>query len=139
MACVELTTAADRAADRDHRERPECDSIRPEAGELHDVPPVTVAPVRPDLDPVADSRLEQGQVYGARADVGWQADVAKRVLACSTRPALEARERDDVGPGLRDPDADCADVRHDRHLDRDSYVGIRRLQLVDQLGEILDR
>ncbi len=65
--------------------------------------------------------------------------MAQGVLAGGAGAALEAREGDDVGAGLGDPEADRADVRHDGHLDRDAHVRVDRLQLVDQLGEVLDR
>ena len=68
-----------------------------------------------------------------------QADVAQRVLAGGAGAALEARERDDVGARLGDAEADRADVRDDRDLDRDADVGVDGLELVDQLGEVLDR
>src|SRR6185312_2484258 len=97
------------------------------------------AAVGPDLDPVADPGLHQRPVDGAGADVRGQADVAQRVLAGGAGPALEAGEGDDVGAGLGDAEADRADVRHHRDLDRDPDVGVDRLQLVDQLGEVLDR
>ena len=100
---------------------------------------MAVAAVGPDLDPVADAGLHQRLVHRAGADVGGQADVAKRVLARRAGTSLEAGEGDDVGAGLGDPEPDRADVRHHRDLDRDANVGVDRLQLVDQLGEILDR
>ena len=65
--------------------------------------------------------------------------MAQRVLAGGAGPALEPREGDDVGARLGDPEADRADVRHHRDLDRDADVGVDGLQLVDQLGEVLDR
>ncbi len=65
--------------------------------------------------------------------------MAQRVLAGGAGAALEAGEGDDVGARLGDAEADRADVRHHRDLDRDAHVGVDRLQLVDQLGEVLDR
>ena len=65
--------------------------------------------------------------------------MAQRVLAGGAGAALEAREGDDVGAGLGDPEPDRADVRHHRDLDRDPHVGVDGLQLVDQLGQVLDR
>ena len=124
---------------RDHRQRPEADPVGAEAVQLDDVVAGAVAAVGPDLDPVAEPRLHQRLVHRAGADVGRQADVAERVLARRAGPALEAREGDDVGARLGDPEADRADVRHHRDLDRDPHVGVDRLQLVDQLGEVLDR
>ena len=139
VAGVELAAAADRAAERDHRQGPEGDAVRAHAEELHDVVGMAVAAVGPDLDPVADPGLHQRPVHGAGADVGGQADVAQCVLAGGAGPALEAGQRDDVGAGLGDAEADRADVRHHRDLDRDPHVGVDGLQLVDQLGQVLDR
>ena len=136
---VELTAAADRAAQRDHRQGAEADPVGPHAEQLHDVVRVAVAAVGPDLDAVADARLHQRLVHQARADVGRQADVAQRVLAGGAGTALEARQRDDVGPGLGDAQADRPDVGDHRDLYRDAQVGVDRLQLVDQLGQVLDR
>ncbi len=65
--------------------------------------------------------------------------MAQGVLAGGAGAPLEAREGDDVGARLGDPEPDRADVRHHRDLDRDAHVGVDGLQLVDQLGEVLDR
>ena len=91
VAGVELAAAADRAAQRDHRQGAEGDPVGPHAVELHDVVGVAVAAVGPDLDPVADPRLHQRPVDRPRADVGRQADVAQGVLPGGAGAALEAR------------------------------------------------
>ena len=139
VAGVELAAAADRAAEADHRQGSEADPVGAEAVQFDDVVAGAVAAVGPDLDPVAQAGLHQRPVHGAGADVGGQADVAQRVLTGGAGAALEAGEGDDVRPRLGDPEADRADVRHHRHLDRDAHVGVDRLQLVDQLGQVLDR
>ena len=139
VAGVELAAAADRAAQRDHRQGAEGDPVGAHAVQLHDVVGVAVAAVGPDLDPVADPGLHQRAVDGPGADVGRQADVAQGVLAGGARAALEARQGDDVRARLRDPEADRADVRDHRHLHRDAEVRVHGLELVDQLGEVLDR
>ena len=139
VAGVELAAAADRAAERDHRQGAEGDPVRPHAVELDHVVGVAVAAVGPDLDPVSDPRLHQRPVDRAGADVGGQAGVPERVLARGAGAALEARQGDDVGARLGDPEADRADVRHHRHLDRHPQVRVDRLQLVDQLRQVLDR
>ena len=139
VAGVELAAAADRAAEADHRQRAEADPVGAEAVQFDDVMTGPVAAVGPDLDPVADPGLHQRPVDGAGADVRGQADVAQRVLARGSGAALEAGEGDDVGARLGDAEADRADVRHHRDLDRDTHVGVDGLQLVDQLGEVLDR
>src|SRR6185312_4089168 len=90
VAGVELATAADRAAEADHRQGPEADPVGTEAVQLDDVVAGPVAAVGPDLDPVAEPRLHQRLVDRAGADVRRQADVAERVLARRARAALEA-------------------------------------------------
>ena len=122
VAGVELAAAADRAAERDHRQGAEGDAVGAHAVQLHDVVGVAVAAVGPDLDAVAEPGLHQRAVHGAGADVRRQADVAQRVLARGAGAALEARQRDDVGARLGDPEPDRADVRDDRDLDRDAHV-----------------
>ncbi len=139
VAGVELAAAADRAAEADHRQGAEADPVGAEAVQFDDVVAGAVAAVGPDLDPVAQPGLHQRPVHGAGADVRGQADVAQRVLAGGAGAALEAGEGDDVGAGLGDPEADRADVRHHRDLDRDAHVRVDGLQLVDQLGQVLDR
>ena len=138
VAGVELAAAADRAAQRDHRQGPKGDSVGPHAKQLHNVVGVAVAAVGPDLDSIANPGLHQGLVDGTRADVGRQPNVAQCMLAGRAGATLEAREGDDVGACLGDPEPDRADVGHHRHLDRDPEIGIDRLQLVDQLGQVLD-
>src|SRR5438093_1231603 len=49
-----------------------------------------------------------------------------------------SREGHDVRAGLRDPDRDDPDVRHDRHFHRDPRARVHRLELVHDLREILD-
>src|SRR6185437_15610324 len=120
VAGVELAAAADRAAEADHRQGAEADPVGAEAVELDDVVAGAVAAVGPDLHPVAEPSLHQRLVHGAGADVRGQADVPERVLARRAGAALEARERDDVRPRLGDTEADRADVRHHRDLDRDA-------------------
>src|SRR5438093_7326175 len=80
VAGVELTPAADRAAQRDHRQGAECDPVGPEAVELDDVVGMAISAVGPDLDAISDPGLHQRAVDRARADVRRQADVPKRVL-----------------------------------------------------------
>ena len=136
---VELAATADGAAQRNHRERAEADPVGAQAVQLHDVPGVAIAAVRPDLHPVADARLHQRQVHRASADVRRQPHMAQRVRARGARAALEARQRDHVRARLGDAHADGADVRHHGHLHRHPHLGVRGLQLVDQLGQVLDR
>ena len=90
VAGVELAAAADRASQRDHRQRAEAHAVGAQAVQLHDVPGVAVAAVGPDLDAVADARLHQRQVHRARADVRRQPHVAQRVRARRAGAALEA-------------------------------------------------
>ena len=139
VAGVELAPAADRASQGDHRQGAERHPVGAHAVELHDVVGVAVAAVGPDLDPVADAGLHQGAVHGSGPDVGGKPDVAQGVLAGGAGAALEARQGDDVRAGLGDAEADRADVRDDRDLDGYPEVRVDRLQLVDQLGEVLDR
>jgi hypothetical protein len=89
VARVELAPATDRAAERDHRQRPERDPVCAHAVQLHDVVRVPVAAVGPDLYAVADPRFHQRAMHGARPDVGREADVAQSVLARRPGPALE--------------------------------------------------
>ena len=73
------------------------------------------------------------------ADLHREAGATERVLARRTGATVVARERDDVRAGLRDPDGDHADVRHDRDLHRYARARIHRLELVDDLREVFDR
>src|SRR5262249_57297674 len=105
VAGIELAAAADRAAEADHRQRPEPDPVGAEAVELDDVVAGAIAAIGPDLDPVADPGLHQRPVHRAGADVGRQADVAQRVLAGGAGPAPPAPEGGGGGARPRDPPA----------------------------------
>src|SRR5258706_1307465 len=139
VACVELAAAADRAADRDHRERPETDTVGAEAQHLHDVERALHPAVARDLPLVAQARRDERAMPLGHADLRGEARAAQRVLPRGAGAAVVSGERDDVRAGFRDADRDDADVRHDRDLHRHARARIDRFQLVDDLREILDR
>src|SRR5207302_3037039 len=135
---VELATPADRAADRDHGERPESNAVRAKAEHLRDVERALHTAVAPDLDEAAKSRRHQSLMRLGDADLDRKPRSAKRVLARGAGTSVEPGERDDVRARFRDTDRDDADVGHDRDLDGDARARVHGLELVDDLGEILD-
>src|SRR5207244_4279315 len=69
VAGVELAAAADRAADRDHRERAEANAIRAEAEHLRHVVRALHAAVAPDLDEVTQARRDERAMRLRDADL----------------------------------------------------------------------
>src|SRR6185503_6613966 len=135
----ELTATADRAADRDHRHRPEPDAVRAKAEHLRDIERALHPAVTPDLDVVAQAVGNEGAVCLGHADLRRQARAPQRVLTRRAGPAVVSRERDDVRARFRDAARDDPDIRRHGDLHRDARAGIDGLQLVDDLREILDR
>src|SRR5207237_4373821 len=136
---IGLAAAADGAADGDHRERAEADAVGAEAEHLHHVERALHPAIAPDLDVVAQAAAHERAVRFDDPDLHRQAGATESVLARGSGPAVVAGDGDDVGPRLRDPGGDDADVRHGRDLDRDLRLGIDDLELADDLREVLDR
>src|SRR5688500_7118000 len=139
VAGVQLAAAADRAPERDHRERREADAVRAETHHLHDVERALHPAVAPDLDPRAEPVLRERAVRLRDPDLGGQARPPQGVQPRGAGSAVVAGQRDDVRARLRDTAGDDPDVRGDRDLHRDLRARIDRLQLVHDLREVLDR
>ena len=139
MAGIQLAPAADRAADGHHGCGAEPQAVGPQADELDGIRGSAEAAVRPDLHAVADSGLHERMVRQHRADLARKACATQGVKARGARAAVEPGEREHVRPRLGDADSDRADARH--HGDLHDHLGVRvgRLELVDELGQVLDR
>jgi hypothetical protein len=111
VARIKLAATADRAADRDHRHRPEPDAVRAKAEHLRDVERALHPAVAPDLHVVAQAVGNERAVRLGHADLRRQARAPQRVLARRAGAAVVSGQRDDVGAGLRDPTRDDPDVR----------------------------
>src|SRR6185503_17453194 len=136
---VELTATADRAADRDHRHRPEPDAVRAKAEHLRDIERALHPAVAPDLHVIAQAVGDERAVRLGHADLRRQACTPQRVLPRRAGPAVISGQRDDVGARFCDATRDDPDIRCHRDLHGDTRARVDGLQLVDDLREILDR
>ena len=74
-----------------------------------------------------------------QADLPRQAGVLDRGLGRGAGAAVVAGDQDGVGVGLGHPRGDGADARGGHQLHRHPRIGVDGLQVVDELGQILDR
>ena len=74
-----------------------------------------------------------------QADLPRQAGVLDRGLGRGARAAVVAGDQDGVSLGLGHARGDGADARGGHQFHRDAAVGIDRLQVIDELGQVLDR
>src|SRR3546814_918625 len=90
-------------------------------------------------DAAAKAVQQQGLLGFGKADLPWRAGMGERSKWRCARPAFKAGNGDMVRPGLADTGSDSADpdFRHQPH--RDARAGVYVLQIVDELGQILDR
>src|SRR5207249_3421272 len=117
---------------------PSSAEIRAEAEHLRHVVRALHAAVAPDLDEVTQARRDERAMRLRDADLRGKPGAPERVLARRAGAPVVSREGHDVRAGLRDPDRDDPDVRHDRHLHRDPRTRVHRLELVHDLREVLD-
>ncbi len=138
VAGVQLAPPADGAADGHHGHGGHAHPVRPQKDHAQDIVGGLEAPVGPDLHPVAKPRPHQGPVGPAHPQLHGKAGVFEGVEPGRPRPPLKAGEGDDVGPRLGDAHGDGADAGDHRHLHRDQGLGVHRLQLLNELGQVLN-
>ena len=138
-AGVEMALAHHDAARRDQRGGGEADFVRAEQDRDRYVAPGADAAVGLDRDAAAQVVEQQGLLGLGQADLPGRACVGQRGQRRSAGAAFVARDRHVVGARLGDARGDRADPDFGDQLDRDPRVRVDVLQVVDQLGQILDR
>ena len=138
-AGVEMALAHHDAARGDQRRGREAELVRAEQRAHHDVAPGAEAAIDLDRDAAAQPVEHQRLVGLGEPDLPRRAGMGDRGQRAGAGAAFEARDGHVVGARLGDP------RRHRSHPDlgdqlhRDVGVRVGVLQVVDQLGEVLDR
>ena len=138
-AVGDVATLAHDAANRHHQPLAEHELVGPEQGVLDHV--------GPGLDPATHTQLHGGAqpvhhqclVRLGQAHLAGQSRVFLAAHHRSAGATVDAVDLDDIGPGLGHATGDGADVLHGHELDRDLHAGLRSLEVVDELCQILNR
>ena len=137
-ASVEIAGSHHHAAEGDEGGGREAEFLGAEEGRDGHVPSRHELAVGLDGDAGAEVVEKQGLVGFGEAELPGQARMPQRSPWRGARPAVVARDEDDVGAGLGDAGRDGADADLRDELDRYPRVGIGALEVVDELGEVLD-
>ena len=138
-AGVEMADAHHDAAGRDQRRGREAEFLGAEQRGDDDVATGLQLAVGFDRDAAAQIVQHQRLVRLGEAELPRQAGVRDRGLRRCAGAAVVAADQHDVGVRLRDAGGDRADADFGDQLHADARAAIRVLQIVDQLGQILDR
>ena len=138
-AAVEVAVAALHAAERDEHRRAERELVRPEHRGDHDVASGAELPVDLELHTVAQVVLDERLVRFRKTDFPGEPGVLHRGEGRGSRSAVESRDDDNVRMRLRDARGDRPHASLGNELDRDACGGVRALEVVDELREVLDR
>ena len=90
-------------------------------------------------DAVPQAVEDQRLLGVGQADLPWRASMFEAGERCGTGAAVVARDQHHVGVRLGDTRRDGADADAADELDVDTRVGVGVLQVVDELGQVLDR
>ena len=138
-AGVEVADAHHDAARRDERRGREAELLGAEQRGDRDVAAGLQLAVGLDRDAAAQVVEHQRLVRLGEAELPGQAGVRDRGLRRGARAAVVAADQHDVGVRLGDARGDRADADFGDQLDADARAAVGVLQVVDQLGEVLDR
>jgi hypothetical protein len=137
-AGVEVALAHVDAAHGDEGDGAEIVLLGAEDGGVDDVEPGAQAAVGAQGDAVAQA-IEHEDLLGlGDADFPGQAGVLDGAEGRGAGAAVVSGDKDDVGIGFGDAGGDGADAGLGDEFDADFGAGIDLLQVVDELGEILD-
>ena len=138
-AGVEVTDPHHDAAGNDQRCGSETVLFGAQQHRHHDVARGAHPAVTLHGDPVAQA-VEQQRLLGVgQSDLPRRAGVFEAGQRRRAGAAVVPRDQHDIGVCLRHAGSDCPDTHRADQLDVDTGVGVGVLQIVDQLGEILDR
>ena len=138
-AGVEVALANHLAAHGEERKRPEAEPLRPEQGGDNDVAPGAQPSVGLQEHSRAKTVGSEHLVRLGQPQLPWRAGVLDRDERRGAGASLGSGDGDDIGLRLGDSDRDRAHARLGHQLHRDEGRGLERLQVVDELGEVLDR
>src|SRR5690606_616371 len=138
-AGVQVALADHRAAERHQRDRAEAVLLRAEGGRDDDVAGRLEAAVDAQPHPPAQVVGDERALRLGQAELPRQAGVLDRRQRARPRAAVVPGHLDVVGVALRDAGRDRADAGARDELHAHARVGVDALEVVDQLGEVLDR
>ena len=138
-AGVEVALAHHDAACGDQRSRGKAELIRTQQGGNRHVAAGAQAAIGLHADAAAQVVEDQRLLGFGQADFPRAAGMGQRGQRRSAGPAFIAGDRDVVGTSLGNAGGNRADADFRDELDRDPRAGVHVLQVVDQLGQILDR
>ena len=138
-AGVEMAFAHHHAAGGDQGRGGEAELVRAQSRRNRHVAAGTEAAIGLHDDPLAQAIEHQGLLGLGEADLPGQAGMGQRGEWARAGAALIAGDGDMVGHAFGDPGRDRADALLADQLHRDARRRVHAAQIVDQLGEILDR
>ena len=136
---IQMTYPHQDAAHRDQRRGREAELVGPEQRADHDVAPGLEAAVDLETDAPAQIVLDEGLLRLGESDLPRASGILDRRERRSAGAAIVACDQDAVGLALRDARRDRPDAGLGDQLDADVGTAIGVLEIVDQLGQILDR
>ncbi len=137
-AGVQVALAHHDAPDGHQGDGAEAVLLGAQKGGDHDVPARPHLPVRLDADPVAKPVHHQGLLGVREADLPGNARVLDRGDRRIARSPVVAGNQDHVGLALGNSRGDGAHPHFRDKLHRDPRVRVGALQVVDELGKVLD-
>ncbi len=137
-ARVEVAHAHHDATSRDQWRGGEPELLRPEQHRHHDVACGAQATVALHRDPIAKSVEHQRLLRVGEAHLPRESGVLEGGERRCAGAAVVPGDEHHVGMGLADPGRDRPDTDRTDELDVDAGVLVRVLEVVDELGEVLD-
>ncbi len=138
-ASVEMALPRHVAAKRHEDAGAESELLGAEQGRYDDVSATTQSPVGAQGDAVAQAVRHKHLLRLREPELPRRARVLDRRERGGSGAAVVSRDEDVVGAGLGDAGRDRPDAGLRDELDADSRSRIHRLQVVDELREVLDR
>ena len=136
---VQVADAHQDAAEGHQRRGREAELVGAEQGRDHDVAPGLEAAVGLHADPAAQVVLDQRLLGLRQTDLPGRARVLDRGERRGAGAAVVAADQHAVGLALGHARRDGADAALGHQLHADVGAPVRVLQVVDQLGQVLDR
>ena len=134
-----MADAHHHAARGDERSRREPELVSSESRPHDDVAAGAKAAVDLEPDAVSQPVLHEHLMCLGQPQLPRQAGVLDRAERSRPGASVVAGDDDVLGLGLRDSGGDRAHAGLGDELDRDLCAGVDALQVVDELGEVLDR
>ena len=137
-AGVQVALAHHDAPDGDQGDGAEAELLGPQERRDHDVAPRAHLAVRLDADAVTQPVHHQGLLGIREADLPGDTGVLDGRDGRVSRSPVVAGNEDHVGLALGHAGGNGAHAHFRNQLHRDPRIGVRALQVVDELGEVLD-